>query len=813
MIEAEQDLGRLGQRSLRWERRAYDVVVVGGGMAGIAAAILAAREGATVALVHDRPVLGGNASSEIRVNLEGANGGTHNRFFVESGLAEDLLLLNLWRNPTGSADHWSALLLDMVLAEERLDLHLDTAAHAVGVAPEGPIASVDALTLASERAWTFNARYVVDATGDGTIAYLAGASYMRGHESRTTFGEPSAPAEATDLTLGGTMQFMCVDAGRPVHFEPPAFARKVTGDELRIHRTPNIWGQAPVLGGFWWIEYGGALDTIADNAAIKRALLAEVYGLWDYVKNSSQWREKNRNLDLVWVAALPGKRGSRRIIGDHVLTEQDVVGGSRFDDAVAFGGWSIDDHPPRGFLDIDKPPSVHYHLPAVYQIPLRSLYARDIPNLYLAGRDISCSHLAHCSTRVMLTCLHAGAAVGIAAALSARTEKTPREIVAEPGLLAEVRRRLQRHGHYIPHVALVADRPPCSAVVTAASWGGLSHPVGEERVDLSPPRMLSLPVTSSRLDSVGLWLESPAPFGLEWRAYAHDPRGSWLPGDVLARGHLDCPAAAAGHWVDLPLSLENLTEGYVHVAVAADRPGVRAGATRERPLGPLSWKWLSRRRDQDLDAVPKDRRREEGWSLDCLFDDAEGDEERGVLLSSYWGRDGHGWGGPEGPALAFRVAPAQPLGRRDAILDPYERPTTGGVHAWVSDRCDGAYRDGKFYFADPQWLRLDLDEPTFVDSLEVYFNSDVERHVVNVWYSYPSGERAIATLVADFTVEVCDGDGQWVVLGEVRDHYQRRWDATVQRDITAARITCLATHGERYASIVDVRLRQAADDK
>jgi len=810
MVEIEQGLA---QRSLRWERRAYDVAVIGGGMAGIAAAVLAAREGATVVLVHDRPVLGGNASSEIRVNLEGANGGTHNRFFVESGLAEDLLLLNLWRNPTGSADHWSALLLDLVLAEERLDLRLDTAVHAISVSPEGTVTSVDALTLASERAWTFDARYFVDATGDGTVAYLAGAGYMRGHESRATFGEPSAPAEAADLTLGGTMQFMCVDAGRPVYFEPPAFARTVTRDELRVHRTPNIWEQAPVLGGFWWIEYGGALDTIADNADIKRELLSEVYGLWDYIKNSPEWREKNRNLDLVWVAAVPGKRGSRRIIGDYVLTEQDVVGGSRFDDAVAFGGWSIDDHPPKGFLDSGKPPSVHYHLPAVYQIPLRSLYARDIPNLYLAGRDISCSHLAHCSTRVMLTCLHGGAAVGVAAALSARAEKTPREIVAEPRLLAAVRRRLQRHGHYIPHVAVAVDRPPCSGVVTAASWGRLAHPVGEERVALSTPRMLSLPVMGPTLDSVGLWLEAPGPFGLEWRAYGADPQGGWLPGEILARGHVDCPALTIGNWVDVPLSLEDLTEGYVHVAVAADHPGVRAGATRERPLGPLSWKWASRQRDHDLDAVPEDRRQEEGWSLDRLFDDAEGNAGRGILLSSYWGRDGHGWGGPEGPALAFRVSPAQPLGRPDAILDPYERPTIAGVHAWVSDRCDGAYRDGKFFFAEPQWVRVDLNEPTFVDSLEVYFNSDVERHVVNVWYAYPPGERAITTLVADFSVEVCDGNGQWIVIEKVHDNYRRRWGATVKQNITAARIICLATHGERYASIVDVRMRQVADDK
>ena len=131
----------------------YDVVVIGGGMAGIAAAVTAARGGAHVALVQDRPVLGGNASTEVRVNLEGANGGVHNRFFVESGLPEDLLLENFWRNPTGSADHWGAVLLELVLDTAGLDLHLDTHAHTVELGEDGSINAVAALTLASERRW------------------------------------------------------------------------------------------------------------------------------------------------------------------------------------------------------------------------------------------------------------------------------------------------------------------------------------------------------------------------------------------------------------------------------------------------------------------------------------------------------------------------------------------------------------------------------------------------------------------------------------------------------------------------------------
>src|SRR5258708_2736400 len=219
----------------------YDVVVVGGGMAGIASAVTAARLGARVALIQDRPVLGGNASAEVRVNLEGANGAVHNRFFVESGIAEDLLLDNFWRNPTGSADHWNALLLELVLDTHDLDLYLDTYVSSLETSADGTIASLFGLTLASERTRSFHAQYFVDATGDGTIAFLGGAEFMRGEESNRAFDEPLAPPRPSERTLGGTMQFMCKDVGRPVEFHAPKFARKVTSEELRFSRSANVW--------------------------------------------------------------------------------------------------------------------------------------------------------------------------------------------------------------------------------------------------------------------------------------------------------------------------------------------------------------------------------------------------------------------------------------------------------------------------------------------------------------------------------------------------------------------------------------------
>lgn len=771
-------------RQYRHTDSTHEVVVVGGGMAGICAAVTAARGGARTALVQDRPVLGGNASTEIRVNLEGANGGVHNRFFVESGLAEDLLLENLWRNPTGSADHWSALLLELVLETENLELYLDTHVHDVSLSSDGSIAAVHGVTLASERSWTFSAPLFVDATGDATIAYLAGAEYLTGEDPQSLFDEPLAPREPTDNKLGGTMQFMCKDVGRPVIFERPSFARKVTAEELRVNRIPNVWTQDPVLGGFWWIEYGGDLDTVTDNEEIKRELLAEVWGVWDFVKNNDEWRERNANLDIEWVAAMPGKRESRRVLGDYVLTEQDVVGAARFEDGVAFGGWGIDNHAPRGFHDVDLPPCTQVQVPALYQIPLRSLYSRDVPNLFLAGRDISASHVGCCSARVMLTCAGIGEAVGAAASLGRR----PREVDAR-----EAQHELERVGHYIPYRPLTEGRPPADAAATASSEARLEQRTVTTFLSLRRPRMLSLPLRRPRLDSVTIYVRAPAPTRIQWRVYACDPRETWLPQDELARGE----TVAHEGWVELGIGVE-VDPGYVHLALAADDPAAEVGASESRQLGALSW----RCHVDSIDAVAVDRRAE-GWSLPQDAEEEWGDSV--AFPFSFWRRDGHGWGGPPAPGIAFAVSPEQTYAPASAVLEPWERPTPEGVHAWVGTPQAGRSDNGRFVFDEPQTLELTWREPLPADVVEIYLDSDLDRHLANIWYSHPAGFRAMPTLLADFDVAVRDGSG-WRDVASVRGNHKRRVSVPVNAPLDGVRVTALATNGETVPTILDIRV-------
>ena len=271
----------------------------------------------------------------------------------------------------------------------------------------------------TEESFQIDGRYFVDASGDGLMAKTSGAEYRMGREAQAEFGESRAPELADTKTLGSTLYFTAHDAGHPVPYTAPAFARKFGPDDLPHRRPRSPAGDF----GYWWIEYGGILDTIKDAEEIRFELQRIVYGLWDHIKNVDNYGAENYVLD--WVSLVPGKRESRRFVGDHILTQSDIEDQVLFPDRVCHGGWSIDLHPPEGIYS-PEPPCEQPALPGVYSIPYRCLYSRNIDNLFLAGRLISVTHVAHASTRLMGTCSVGGQAVGTAAALAVRDGCTPR---------------------------------------------------------------------------------------------------------------------------------------------------------------------------------------------------------------------------------------------------------------------------------------------------------------------------------------------------------------------------------------------------
>lgn len=420
-----------------------DVLVAGGGMAGVCAAVAAARHGAKVVLVQDRSRLGGNASSEVKMHIVGASNHKGRPGWRESGLLEEFRLDDAVNNPQRSWELWDLLLYDKVMSEPNITLLLDSVLFAA-VVQDGRITTARVRCDKTEHLYEVTAKIFLDCTGDSRLALEAGATMRHGREPRSTYGEPLAPILPDRETLGSSILFTARDYGKPMPFAPPKWARKVSKEQLK-HRKITSWEY-----GYWWIEWGGSIDTIRDNERIRYELVRIVMGVWDHIKNSGE-HPTSANWALDWVGMLPGKRESRRILGDHVLTQGDLMGLRSFDDAVAIGGWPMDDHSKMDFDHSDVPPYNSIKVP-IYNIPLRSLYSKDLSNLMMAGRNISASHVAFTSTRVMGTCSVMGQAAGTAAALCVQAGKTPRELYADKPSLRRLQQVLLRDDQTIAGV-------------------------------------------------------------------------------------------------------------------------------------------------------------------------------------------------------------------------------------------------------------------------------------------------------------------------------------------------------------------------
>ncbi|GAA4303558.1 FAD-dependent oxidoreductase [Compostibacter hankyongensis] len=422
-----------------------DLVIAGGGMSGCCAAITAARAGIKVVLVQDRPVLGGNASSEVRLWVLGATShmGNNNRWAREGGVIDEILIENLYRNKEGNPLILDTVLLEKVTAEKNITLLLNTMIYEIEKTSAKKISSVKAFCSQNSTAYQLTAPLFCDASGDGIVSFLAGAAFRMGAEDRAEFGERLAPDSGYGELLGHSIYFYSKRADRPVKFVPPAYALQ------DIRKIPRYKTLNPQDDGcrLWWIEYGGRNDTVYDTELIKWELWKVVYGVWHYIKNSGTFEDVD-NLTLEWVGTIPGKRESRRFEGEYMLTQQDVIGQTRFDDAVAFGGWALDLHPADGVYS-PLPSCNQWHSKGVYQIPYRCYISRDIDNLFFAGRIASISHVAFGSSRVMATCAHGAQAVGMAAALCRQENLLPHDICAAPQM-EKLQNALNRIGQNIP---------------------------------------------------------------------------------------------------------------------------------------------------------------------------------------------------------------------------------------------------------------------------------------------------------------------------------------------------------------------------
>ncbi|MEJ0097509.1 MAG: FAD-dependent oxidoreductase [Bauldia sp.] len=778
---------------------ACDVVVIGGGIAGTVAAIAAARLGADTVLIQDRPVLGGNSSSEIRVSPVGAD--FNNRHARESGILEELrielALRDRWQAPYGTgrpAPLWDGILWEWASREPHLQLYLNTRAREV-VVDDSRITAVVADQISTEQSFRFSAPIFVDCSGDGAIAAQAGAEFMIGREARDDFGESRGRDTRDRRTLCSTLTFGARDTGQPVPFTPPSWAHHFHScDDLkrRFHARKDY--------GYWWIEYGGELDTIQDNEKIRDELLRILYGVWDHIKNHCDGSAANYALDFV--GAVVGKRESRRFVGAHVLTQNDLEKQVLFDDRVAFGGWPLDaDHPPKGIFSDDPPGEMvqrHYMmektgreypkgvlvkhlytdppsgwtdflppLPGLYSVPLRSLYSANIANLFLAGRHVSASHIAFGSLRVQGTTGTMGQAAGTAAAVASLKGLLPHQLAGAD--VSEIQQLLLREDAYI--IALRNQDPADlarTARVAAASEavmdcgepgqdgddpregaargytieeGQFSSAAADSRWPLDVPRGQMFQVTADRIDAVQLLLRGTADAPGRITATLH--RATTLgrfKEDAIESIEVAVPAGTT--WVTLPFN-RKVEPGLYWIALPAT-PGISWIKAPRSPIGTYRAAWY-----------------EEYNSWDRLFD-----------------------------CLAFRLdPPSRPYGPAN-VVNGFARPEAA-ANIWISDPAQPL----------PQWLELSWDKPQRIGSVLLTFDT----HLDAMLTLGRIGSGPVPECVRDYTLlaEV-DGRLQEIVSVTGNYHRHRRHDFP---EVSARRLRLVvtATNGHPTARVYELR--------
>jgi hypothetical protein len=403
----------LNESDVPLKSESFDLVVVGGGIAGCAASIAAAEQGMKVALIQDRPVLGGNASSEIRVHTEG----------ITWKSERILSMLNTVWWPNGSPE---SIMDDKkrhtnMEKYSNISIFLNMSAYAANES-QGTVTSVDARHTSSGETVRFMAPLFIDCTGDGWIGYWAGAEYMYGREDSARYKENWdqhkelwSPAQSDNRVMGSSVLWRSVDRGSPVIFPEVPWAMAVADNYSATE-------------GTWKWEYSdNEMNQIEDAESIRDHMLKAIYSSFYNAKQ----KPENANLALEWTSYLLGKRESRRLVGDYIYTFQDEKNMTEFDDAVVMEERDVDVHYQQNLKDTALPDFLSealFYKVDHYYIPYRCLYSKNINNLFMAGRCFSTSHVGLGGPRVMNTTGQMGVAVGYAASLCKKYSTDPRGI-------------------------------------------------------------------------------------------------------------------------------------------------------------------------------------------------------------------------------------------------------------------------------------------------------------------------------------------------------------------------------------------------
>ncbi len=723
-------------------QRAFDVIVVGGGLSGVCAAIGAARAGAKTALIHDRPLLGGNASGELRIHIAGADcsGQAIARSLRESGAIDEIRIEHLRRNPADSHDVLSLICRERVETETNIEIFMNTRVRAVRMGIQNRIRSVEADQLTTEKQFILKAKTFIDCTGDGFVATQAGATFRIGREGQNEFNESLAPQSPDTKTLPSCVQFHLKDMGKPTPFTPPHWAYCYrTDDDLPFRDTDrSSWQFGNLCGGFWWLSAGGDRSTIDDNEEIYRQLLCVLMGVWDHMKNHGDHGAENFALN--WITPLPGKRESRRIEGRYWLNQNDIMEGKIFDDRVAYGGWPVDVHVPEGVFS-KEPPNISIPLARPYTIPLRCLISKDIPNLLFAGRDASFTHVALGSARVMATCGLTGQAAGVASAVGIDPQKVQQELL--------------RQGVYIPYCRNEDPRDLArQAVVSASSESSLIVPESPQNACPFRHRLFQLfPLSENRLDFIEILIESPKPSPL--RAGLRKAKDLWdfSSTEDLAR----CETATVGNgreWITLRFNRQSLDPGLYWVWVEADPETTWLGHSAA-PIGTVRGRYEPR---------------------DC---------DRPELAPPYQTMRG---------TFIFRLTPESKPYSPANVLNGVTRPEQW-TNAWVSQPLS----------AHTQWLELTWSEPVQIRQLQITFDGQFDSNITWPAPLGVFGCGVLPAIARHYDIQVKSHIAWYTIISEENNYQYFRVHRFNPVSTSGVRILVHGTNGSPEARIFEIR--------
>jgi hypothetical protein len=766
-----------------------DVLVIGAGLAGICAAIAAAREGCSVILLEKFLVLGGNSSADAGVHPSGAH--RFHTFSAETGIIEEITETAAWymaKTVTPDMHYNISPMWDTILYQTLKQAGVTVLRSHYAKEPVMDKTRIAGVIV--EDTGTYKTKYievntaVIDASGDGSISALAGAEYRMGREGKAVYGERLAPEKDSPVTMGSSLVGMIRNAGKPVEFIPPPGTPDFYPG---YNENPGLNpGKDDYQFFFFPTETGGNRNTIEDEQEIYDTATMCIYSAWNRIKNGAD-REKAKNWELSFLGSRLCKRESRRFMGDYVLTQQDVESGKVFDDAIGYGGFALDIHYPRP----EKPDYVkivYFSIPPIYTIPYRSIYSRDVDNLFFSSRLMSVSHIAHGSVRLQRTLCTVGQAAGTAAAMCKQFNCQPRGIYQNH--MEELQQRLLRNDASIPGIKnLDKNDLARKAVVSATSERKFIAKQADEWLDITKaPTGMMLWDWPEKLDRISFKFANTG--GTPVKLKAGLLLREWPMGYKNHGEHTGNVYKLAFNYEkrinEVEWGFDNRKEVFNEIAAAHAFAAPGENVITFDFNVPLINKNECVDEERYIIIIENTELPEARIKMaveNRFYDFARLVTDAGDIYNAY------------AKCPVFEISPEHVYAEASNLINGRNRRFSyNPVRMWQSDPS----------LALPQSVTFDWDEPQDISIVQITFDS-IERTYREM--PLDSGKRVSDILVRDYTLEVFI-NGEWVVIENVKDNYRRfRRHSFANTETGKLRLTVNKTWNDQgIARIYEVRV-------